>query len=92
MTRPHGHQTPVGAATRVRRTVELAYSVEGVVAVRVWQWGTSVAVGVRGAASASSADLVRRVEAAVAVLRQPGEAWDVGILEETSDAAPEQTL
>jgi hypothetical protein len=69
-------------APRMRRAVDLAYSVEGVVAVRVWQRGPSVAVGVRGGPYAARTDLVWRVEAAIAGLREPGETWDFGLLEE----------
>jgi hypothetical protein len=79
-------------APRLRRTLELAYAVDGVVAVRVWQWGPNVAIGVRGSAAAAPADLVRRVEAAVAGLREPGEAWDFGMLQETATGHPEETL
>jgi hypothetical protein len=71
------------SSPRVRRTLELAYAVEGVVAVRIWRWGQHVAIGVLGSAP-SSADLVRRVEAAVAGLKEPGELWDFGLLEEPS--------
>jgi hypothetical protein len=67
---------------RLQRTLHLAYAVDGVVAVRVWQWGPNVAIGVRGSGASSPVDLVRRVEAAVACLREPGEAWDFGVLDE----------
>jgi hypothetical protein len=85
---------PTGEAElgpRLRRTLQLAYAVDGVVAVRVWQWGPNVAVGVRGGASASPTDLVRRVQAAVAGLREPGEAWDFGVLEDPTSYRPEET-
>jgi len=71
---------------RLRRTLELAYGVEGVVAARVWQWPGRIAVGVRGGTATSPPDLVRRVEAAVAGLREPGETWDFGILEDSANA------
>jgi hypothetical protein len=85
------HEASKGAtlAPRLRRTLELAYAVDGVVAVRVWQWGLNVAIAVRGSAAASPADLVRRVEAAVAGLREPGEAWDFGVLQEHASGADE---
>ena len=73
---------------RLQRTLNLAYAVDGVVAVRVWQWGPNVAIGVRGSGASSPADLVRRVEAAVAGLREPGEAWDFGVLEEPACGGP----
>jgi len=71
---------------RLRRTLELVYNVEGVVAVRVWQWPGRVAVGVRGGATTVPAELIRRVEAAVAAMREPDEAWDFGILDERHQA------
>jgi hypothetical protein len=68
---------------RLRRTLELVYAVEGVVAARVWQWAGRVAVGVRGA-DWTPPDLIVRVEAAVAGLREAGEVWDFGILEDAT--------
>jgi hypothetical protein len=66
---------------RLRRTLELVYCVEGVAVARVWQWPGRVAVGVRSA-TVTAPDLIRRVEAAVAGLRETGEVWDFGILED----------
>jgi hypothetical protein len=73
---------PTGASLspRLRRTLELVYGVEGVVEARIWQWSGRVAVGVRGGHSTSPTDLVRRVEVAVAGVRDPEESWDFGIL------------
>ena len=68
---------------RLRRTLELVYGVEGVLQARVWLWPGRVAVAVRGAKATSPADLIRRVEVAVAGVREPEETWDFGILEET---------
>jgi hypothetical protein len=67
---------------RLRRAIELVYHVEGVAAARVWQWQGRVAVGVRPTPTSSPADLLRRVEAAVDPVREPGEAWDFGFLDE----------
>jgi hypothetical protein len=69
---------------RLKRTLEVVYSVEGVVSARVWQWQGRVAVGVRGGTATSPADLIRRVELAVAGLRELGETWDFGILGDAS--------
>ena len=66
---------------RLRRTLELVYSVEGVVAARVWQWPGRVAIAIRGG-PVTAPDLIRRVEDAVAGLREAGEIWDFGILED----------
>jgi hypothetical protein len=75
-------QTKPELPPRLRRTLELVYGVEGVVAARVWQWPGRVAVGVRGGATTVPAELIRRVEDAVSGLREPDETWDFGILEE----------
>jgi hypothetical protein len=72
---------------RLRRTLELVYGVDGVVAARVWQWTENsgadekVAVAVRANALSSPHDVLRRVEAAVEAIRQPGEAWEFGLLD-----------
>ncbi len=71
------------ASSRLERTLELVYGVEGVVAARVWQWTGRVAVGIRGGTSTTAATLIRHVEVAVAGLREPGEVWDFGILEDS---------
>jgi hypothetical protein len=65
---------------RLRRTLELVYGVEGVLEARIWQWPGRVAVGVRGGNATSPTDLVRRVEVAVAGVRDPEESWEFGIL------------
>jgi hypothetical protein len=72
---------------RLRRALELVYGVEGVVAARAWQWteestrGEKVAIGVRPSAVYAPSELLRRVEAAVDAIRQPGEAWEFGLLD-----------
>jgi hypothetical protein len=78
---------PTETPPRLRRTLELVYGVEGVVAVRVWQWTEDlgrderVAIGVRASAATSQDDVLRRVEAAVSAIREPGEAWEFGLLD-----------
>jgi len=67
---------------RLRRTLELVYSVDGVTAARIWQWDQRVAVGVRGAAGSSPLDLIHRVEIAVAGVREPDETWEFGVLDD----------
>lgn len=77
---------PEGAselAPKVRRTLELVYGVEGVVAAQVWQWSGRIAVAVRGAGATFSQSLLWQVESAVAGLCEPGETWDFGILDST---------
>lgn len=66
---------------RIRRTLELVYGVEGVTAARVWHWPGRVAVGVRPAMLSAPSELLRRVEAAVAGVREPEETWEFGFLE-----------
>jgi hypothetical protein len=68
---------------RIRRTLELVYGVQGVTAARVWHWPGRVAVGVRPAVLSAPSELLRRVECAVAGLREPEETWDFGLLEST---------
>jgi hypothetical protein len=68
---------------RLRRTLELVYSVPGVVAARVWQCPGRIAVGVRGGAATTPASLLHRVQSAVAGLQEPGEDWDFGILDDS---------
>ncbi len=72
---------PVELPPRIRRTLELVYGVEGVTAARVWHWPGRVAVGVRPAMLSAPSELLRRVEAAVAGVREPDETWDFGLLE-----------
>lgn len=74
--------TAAELSPRLRRTLELVYGVEGVTAARVWVWEGVVAVGVRPAPSSSPQEILKRVEAAVAGLREPGEAWEFGLLAE----------
>jgi hypothetical protein len=69
---------------RLRRTLDLVYGVEGVVAARVWEWEGRVAVGVRSSGPTSGTNLLGRVEAAVSGLREPGESWEFGILDDSS--------
>jgi hypothetical protein len=66
---------------RLRRMLELVYGVEGVTAARVWHWPGRVAVGVRPAMLSAPAELLRRVESAVAGLREPDETWEFGLLD-----------
>lgn len=65
---------------RLRRALELVYAVEGVTAARVWSWGDRIAVGVRGSPTLSTAELLRRVEAATTPIQEPGETWEYGVL------------
>lgn len=69
---------------RLKRTLEIVYGVDGVVAARVWQWQGRIAVGIRGGSGTSPSELLRRVETAVSGLRDPDEAWEFGILDEPS--------
>jgi hypothetical protein len=74
--------------SRLRRMLELVYGVDGVVAARVWQSPGRIAIGVRAGSSAAPASLLSCVESAVAGLRDPGEDWDFGILEDIASAPP----
>ena len=81
---PSTTASPQALPPRIRRTLELVYGVEGVTAARVWHWPGRVSVGVRPAMMSAPSELLRRVEHAVAGLREPEETWDFGMLE-TSD-------
>ncbi len=69
---------------RIRRTLELVYQVEGVVAAKVWAMPERVAVGVRVGAGHGPAEVIARLEQVTLGLREPGETWDFGLLD--SDA------
>jgi hypothetical protein len=71
---------------RARRTLELVFAVEGVVEARVWGWSGHVAIGVRGGRATVASDLLGRVEDAVRGLREPGETWDFGLLDDEGKA------
>jgi hypothetical protein len=75
---PHSPELPA----RLRRALELVYAVEGVTAARVWKWDQQVAVGVRGAHGTLASDLLRRVEATLAGVREPDETWNFGLIED----------
>ena len=74
--------THVAPPSRARRALELVYEVEGVGAARVWMWSGRAAVAVRGTGAITSQELLRRVEAAVVGLREAGETWDFGVLQD----------
>jgi len=74
----------VALPQRLRRALELAYGVEGVVSARVWLSPGHIAVGVRGGPTAGPSDLLHRVELAVGCLRETGETWDFGIFEDAN--------
>ncbi len=67
-----------------RRHLELVYEVEGVGAARVWMWAGRAAVAVQGVGGTTSQDLLRRVEAAVIGMRETGETWEFGFLQDAS--------
>jgi hypothetical protein len=71
---------PPALPPRLRRALELVYAVEGVSAARIWQWDGRVAVGVRG--TGAPTDLLARVEAAIAPIREPDERWERGLLDD----------
>ena len=79
--------TAAELSPRVRRILEVVYAVDGVAAARVWQWPAdgglrkTIAVAVRPAPRTSPQELLRRVETAIAGLREPDEAWEFGLLE-----------
>lgn len=66
---------------RIRRTLELVYQVDGVVAAKVWAMPDRVAVGVKIGTGHGQADVMARLEQVTVALREPGETWDFGLLE-----------
>jgi hypothetical protein len=66
---------------RVKLVLELVYQVEGVVGAKVWSMPDRVAVGVRIGNGHGVSEVLARVEAATNVAREPGEAWDYGLLD-----------
>lgn len=75
-------EPPKRLPPRLRRILELVYSIEGVGEARVWEWDQSVAVGVRPTATTSASDLLKRIESQIVVVREPGETWTFGLLED----------
>ena len=66
---------------RVRHILELVYEVEGVVAAKVWALPGQVAIAVRVGSRHGSSDVIAHIANVTLGLREPGEAWDFGILE-----------
>ena len=75
-------EPPPELPPRVRRILRCVYALEGVASARVWLWEKKVAVGVRATNTIAPPELLRRVETAIAPLREPDETWDFGLLEE----------
>ena len=67
---------------RMRQALEAVYGIEGVLGARVWDCEGTIAVGVRPSSHASTSQILQRVERAIKPLREPGETWEVGLLEE----------
>jgi hypothetical protein len=90
MTMPPIPPTPPAPAAelppRLRRAIEVVYALEGVVAVRIWQWPGTVALGVITAPPGSE-DILRRVDTVTTPLREPGETWELGLLESDPSSA-----
>jgi hypothetical protein len=66
---------------RVRRILEIVYEVEGVVAAKVWALPGQVAIAVRVGSRHGSTDVIAQIANVTIGLREPGEAWDFGLLE-----------
>lgn len=72
---------PPQESPRLRRAMELVYAVEGVTAARIWHWPGKVAIAVKASHASTPSELIARVEAAVAGMREPGESWEFGLLD-----------
>jgi hypothetical protein len=83
-TSPPAPPSPPASAAelppRLRRAIEVVYAIEGVVAVRIWQWPGTVALGVLTAPPGSE-DVLRRIDLVTTALREPGETWELGLLD-----------
>jgi hypothetical protein len=71
----------IADSDKMKRVLRIVYGIEGVSAARVWQWPGRVAVAVSGKGIAEEA-LLKRVEIALNALRDPGEEWEFGILQD----------
>ena len=84
----HGTIVTDELSPRLRRMLEIIYGVDGVAGARVWQWPAddglrkTIAVAIKPAPRTGPQELLQRVEAAVAGLREPDEAWEFGLLDE----------
>jgi hypothetical protein len=87
-----GNKPPNHLPTRLKRALELAYGVPGVVAARVWQYPGRIAIGVRGGVATAPASLLHHVQSAVAGLKDPGEDWEFGILGDDGSQADVQDV
>jgi hypothetical protein len=67
---------------RLKRTLEVVYALDGIAGAKVWQWDGRVAVGIRPSSVHATPELLTRVAAAVEMLREPGETWEFGVLDE----------
>lgn len=68
--------------TKLERALEIAYATEGVLAARVWEADGLIAVGIRPSSSVSGDDVLRRLEEALRALRDPGETWELGLIDD----------
>ena len=70
------------ANAKLERALEITYAIEGVVAARVWEADGLIAVGIRAAASVNGDEVLRRVEEALRRLKDPGEIWELGLIDD----------
>ncbi len=81
----------VDEVARAKRIVELAYAVEGVVAVRVWSDEGRIAVGIRGNDVVAPTELIARVRSVLGGAAAQGETIDVGLLSDEPDPVAERS-
>lgn len=75
--------TPTPSPSRRLKQIEDAIlEVDGVVAVRVWETGTQVEIGVRVGPIDGVTSVLHRVQELVDALRSPDEEWAIGLLSE----------
>ena len=72
-------RSPV-SSRRAKHIEEAVLDVDGVAGVRVWELPDRVEIGIVVAPSDPPNDVLKRVMEVVDALRDPEEAWDVGVL------------
>ena len=78
----------MATSSRLRRVVDVAYQVDGVLGVRAWVLPEGVTVAVQVSPRAGPTDVLRTVEAALAALREPGEQLHVGLMDGPAGISP----
>ena len=68
--------------SRARRIQEALLEIDGVVAVRVWESGSQVEIGIQPAPTDAPSAVLLRAREVTEALRGPDETWEIGLLNE----------